>query len=53
MAKIVALVWDNDKAYFFKGDEYIRYDIAADQADEGYPQSIGGHRQKFGIGSAA
>jgi len=40
MDKIVALVWDESKAYFFKGDEYTRYDIAGDQADEGYPQTI-------------
>src|SRR5215475_377395 len=40
MAKIVALVWDESKAYFFKGDKYARYDIAGDQADEGYPQAI-------------
>ena len=30
------------KAYFFRGDEYIRYDIAADRADPGYPCKIGG-----------
>jgi len=40
MDKIVALVWDESKAYFFKGDEYTRYDIGGDQADEGYPQTI-------------
>jgi len=40
MTKIVAMVWPNGNAYFFKGDEYTRYDIAADQADEGYPQAI-------------
>jgi GH24 family phage-related lysozyme (muramidase) len=40
MAKIVALGWDESKAYFFKGDKYARYDIAADRADEGYPQPI-------------
>lgn len=26
------------KAYFFRGKDYIRYDIAADRADEGYPK---------------
>lgn len=40
MAKIVALVWNESKAYFFRGNKYVRYDIAADRADEGYPQSI-------------
>jgi len=31
---------DNGKACFFKGGEFIRYDIAADRADPGYPQPI-------------
>jgi hypothetical protein len=37
-----AVVWNNGKAYFFKGSEYIRYDIAADKTDAGYPQPIAG-----------
>ncbi|WP_211828910.1 hemopexin repeat-containing protein [Kistimonas asteriae] len=32
--------WGNGKAYFFKDDEYIRYDIDADRADDGYPMKI-------------
>ena len=32
--------WGNGKAYFFKGSQYIRYDIQADRADPGYPKSI-------------
>jgi hypothetical protein len=28
------------KIYFFKGSEYIRFDIAADKADPGYPKTI-------------
>ncbi|MFD3401577.1 matrixin family metalloprotease [Kribbella sp. NPDC058693] len=28
------------KAYFFKGDQYVRYDWATDQTDPGYPKSI-------------
>lgn len=38
-----ALVWNNGKAYFFKGSEYIRYDIAADKTDPGFPQPIAGN----------
>ena len=32
-----------NKAYFFRGDEYIRYDIDKDRADEGYPFKIHGN----------
>ena len=35
-----AINWGNGKAYFFKGDQYIRYDIKADKADPGYPARI-------------
>ena len=35
-----AVVWPNDKAYFFKGNSYIRYDIDDDKADAGYPTYI-------------
>ncbi|MDQ5986017.1 MAG: hypothetical protein CSYNP_01735 [Syntrophus sp. SKADARSKE-3] len=35
-----AVNWGNGKVYFFKGSEYIRYDIAADRADSGYPKPI-------------
>jgi hypothetical protein len=40
MGKTTAVVWPNGKAYFFQADQYIRYDIAADKADDGYPQPI-------------
>jgi hypothetical protein len=30
----------NGKAYFFKGDQYVRWDIAADRIDPGYPKAI-------------
>ena len=48
-----AVVWPNGKAYFFKGDQYIRYDIAADRADEGYPQSISAWGLPFDGGGTA
>jgi len=32
--------WGNGKLYFFRGDQYIRYDIADDRADGGYPKKI-------------
>jgi len=32
--------WGNGKAYFFKGNEYIRYDIQDDRADPGYPKQV-------------
>jgi len=38
-----AVNWGDGKAYFFLGDgRYIRYDIAADRADPGYPKKING-----------
>jgi hypothetical protein len=32
--------WDNGKAYIFRGDEYVRYDITNDRVDPGYPVKI-------------
>ncbi|MFI1392670.1 hemopexin repeat-containing protein [Streptomyces griseoaurantiacus] len=37
-----AVNWGNGKVYFFKGPGYLRYDIAGDRADPGYPQPIAG-----------
>jgi hypothetical protein len=39
--------WGNGKVYFFKGDKYLRYDIAKDKADDGYPLSIAGNWAGF------
>ena len=38
-----AIVWNNGKAYFFKGAQYIRYDIKTDKVDAGYPKPIAGN----------
>ncbi|MCD4724663.1 MAG: hypothetical protein K8R63_07445 [Bacteroidales bacterium] len=35
-----AFTWPNGKIYFFKGDEYIRYDSATNKMDGGYPKRI-------------
>jgi len=35
-----SVLWNNGKAYFFKGENYIRYDVATDKADDGYPLPI-------------
>lgn len=35
-----SVLWSNGKAYFFKGSQYVRYDIAADSVDAGFPQPI-------------
>jgi hypothetical protein len=38
-----AVSWGNGKAYFFKGDQYLRYDISADTVDHDYPKPIAGN----------
>jgi hypothetical protein len=38
-----AVAWPNGKAYFFKDDQYIQYDIDKDRADKGYPKPIEGN----------
>jgi matrix metalloproteinase-14 (membrane-inserted) len=35
--------WNNGKVYFFRGSEYLRYDIATDKVDLGYPAPIAGN----------
>lgn len=42
-----AVNWGNGKVYFFSGREYLRFDIAADRVDTGYPRSIGGSWNGF------
>lgn len=36
-------MWDNGKAYFFKGQDYARIDLSTKRKDDGYPWSISGH----------
>ncbi len=38
-----AINWGNGKAYFFKGDAYIQYDIESDTVDPGHPAPIAGN----------
>ncbi|NTV09572.1 MAG: hypothetical protein HGA47_02245 [Zoogloea sp.] len=38
-----AVNWGNGKIYFFRGPEYLRYDITLDRMDDGYPKPIDGN----------
>jgi hypothetical protein len=38
-----AVNWGNGKVYFFRGSEYIRFDIALDRTDDNYPKPIAGN----------
>lgn len=38
--------WGNGKVYFFKGGEYVRYDIKNDRVDDGYPKPINGFNEE-------
>ncbi len=35
--------WGDGKVYFFKGNQYLRYDIKTDTVDPGYPRPIAGN----------
>lgn len=37
------VIRNNGKAYFFKGTQYIRYDIATSRVDAGYPKQVAGN----------
>ncbi|NUT32960.1 MAG: hypothetical protein HOV79_07785 [Hamadaea sp.] len=38
-----AVNWGNGKAYLFRNSRYVRYDIAADRVDPGYPLPVAGN----------
>jgi dienelactone hydrolase len=42
-----AVNWGNGKAYFFRGDEYLRYDISGGRVDGAYPRPIPGNWDGF------
>ena len=42
-----AVTWSKGKVYFFKGSEYLRYDIAAGCVEDGYPRPIAGNWKGF------
>lgn len=48
-----AVNWGNGKAYFFRGDQYVRYDMsdAVDSVEAGYPKPIAGNWGGVGVGS--
>lgn len=38
-----AVNWGNGKVYFFRGTEYLRFDITLDRTDDNYPKPIAGN----------
>jgi hypothetical protein len=40
MSKLAGVLWNDDTAYFFRGDQYVRYNVNADAVDVGYPMAI-------------
>lgn len=38
-----AVNWNNGKVFFFKGGYYLRYDMAGNQVDAGYPLPVAGY----------
>lgn len=38
-----AVNWGNGKVYFFKGNQYLRYDLPSDKVDADYPKPIAGN----------
>ncbi|MGH3971720.1 MAG: hemopexin repeat-containing protein, partial [Pseudonocardiaceae bacterium] len=42
-----AVNWGNGKVYFFRGDRYVRFTVAAAKVDDGYPLPIAGNWKGF------
>ena len=42
-----AVVWPNGRAYFFRGGEYLAFDVEQDEVMPGYPQPIHGNWRGF------
>ena len=42
-----AINWGDGKIYFFRGEEYLSYDMASDKVDAGYPRPIAGNWRGF------
>jgi hypothetical protein len=38
-----ALPWYGSKMYFFKGTQYVRFDLVSNRVDPGYPQPVAGN----------
>src|SRR6476469_566481 len=42
-----AVNWGNGRAYFFKGSQYLRYDMTDDHVADGYPKPLAGNWPGF------
>ena len=42
-----AVMYNTESAYFFKGDEYIRYSVSENRVPDGYPKKIQGNWHGF------
>ncbi|MBR1217225.1 hypothetical protein JQ557_04430 [Bradyrhizobium sp. U87765 SZCCT0131] len=42
-----AVKWSAGKVYFFRGSEYLRFDVTTEKVDEGFPRPIAGNWPGF------